>query len=170
MTGGFWGKIDQAGRNIAPMAVTVVLMLIGMAPLHLPNYASIAPALPLMALYYWVIHRPDLLRPSLAFALGLLQDLLSGTPLGMTPMIYVLVYWGVLTQRRFFLGTSFAMLWFGFTLIAFGAAFVGWLAYSILNLRLLSPDPALMQALMTVVLFPPFGWMFMRIHRAFLQH
>ena len=29
---------------------------------------------------------------------------------------------------------------------------------------------ALMQALMTVVLFPPFGWMFMRIHRAFLQH
>ena len=23
MTGGFWGKIDQAGRNIAPMAVTV---------------------------------------------------------------------------------------------------------------------------------------------------
>jgi rod shape-determining protein MreD len=62
------------------------------------------------------------------------------------------------------------MLWFGFALIAFGAAFVGWLAYSILNLRLLSPDPALMQALMTVVLFPPFGWMFMRIHRAFLQH
>jgi rod shape-determining protein MreD len=44
------------------------------------------------------------------------------------------------------------------------------LAYTILNLRLLSPDPALMQALMTVVLFPPFGWMFMRIHRAFLQH
>ena len=26
-----------------------------------------------------------------------------------------------------------------------------------------------MQALMTVTLFPPFGWMFMRIHRAFLQ-
>ena len=154
MTGGFWGKIDQAGRNIAPLAVTVALMLVGMAPLHLPNYAAIAPALPLMALYYWVIHRPDLLRPSLAFGLGLLQDLLSGTPLGMTPMIYVLVYWGVLTQRRFFLGTSFAMLWFGFTLIAFGAAFVGWLAYSILNLRLLSPDPALMQAVMTVVLFP----------------
>ncbi len=103
------------------MAVTVALMLVGMAPLHLPNYASVAPALPLMALYYWVIHRPDLLRPSLAFGLGLLQDLLSGTPLGMTPMIYVLVYWGVLTQRRFFLGTSFAMLWFGFALIAFGA-------------------------------------------------
>ena len=170
MMGGFWGKIDQTGRNIAPMAVTLTLMLVGMAPLHLPNYATIAPALPLMALYYWVIHRPDLLRPSPTFGLGLLQDLLSGTPLGMTSLIYVLVYWVVLTQRRFFLGTSFAILWFGFALIAFGVAFVGWLAYSILNLHLLSPDPALMQALMTVALFPPFGWMFMRIHRAFLQH
>ena len=169
MTGGFWGKIDQAGRNIAPLAVTVALMLVGMAPLHLPNYAPVAPMLPLMAVYYWVIHRPDLLRPSMAFGLGLLQDLLSGTPLGMTPLIHVLVYWVVLTQRRFFLGTSFAMLWFGFALVAFGAGLVGWFAWSILNLRLLSPNSALMQSTMTVAVFPLFGWLFIRIHRAFLQ-
>ena len=169
MTGGFWGRVDQTGRNIAPLALTVALMLIGMAPLHLPSYAAVAPSLPLMALYYWVIHRPDLLRPSMAFGLGLLQDLLSGTPLGMTPMIYILLYWVVLTQRRFFLGTSFAMLWFGFALIAFGAAFVGWFAYSILNLTILSPEPPLFQAIMTVTLFPPLSWLFIRIHRAFLQ-
>jgi rod shape-determining protein MreD len=169
MTGGFWSRLDQTGRNIAPFAVTVALMLFGMVPLRLPSYAAVAPMLPLMALYYWVIHRPDLLRPSVAFGLGLLQDLLSGTPLGMTPLIYVLVYWVVLTQRRFFLGTSFTMLWFGFALIALGASVVGWLAWSILNLRLLSPDPALMQAVMTIAVFPVFGWLFIRIHRAFLQ-
>ncbi|UEM04562.1 rod shape-determining protein MreD [Skermanella rosea] len=169
MTGGFWSRIDQTGRNMAPLAITAALMLVGMVPLHLPNYAPVAPMLPLMAVYYWVIHRPDLLRPSMAFGLGLLQDLLSGAPLGMTPLIHVLVYWVVLTQRRFFLGTSFAMLWFGFALVAFGAGFVGWLAWSILNLRLLSPNSALMQSTMTVAVFPLFGWLFIRIHRAFLQ-
>ena len=43
MTGGFWGKIDQAGRNIAPLAVTVALMLVGMTPLHLPELFDSRP-------------------------------------------------------------------------------------------------------------------------------
>ena len=30
-------------------------------------------------------------------------------------------------------------------------------------------DPVLVQALLTVALFPIFGWLFIRVHRAFLQ-
>ena len=91
-----------------------------MAPLHLPELRLGGSGIAADGALLLGDPPADLLRPSLAFGLGLLQDLLSGTPLGMTPMIYVLVYWVVLTQRRFFLGTSFAMLWFGFALIAFG--------------------------------------------------
>lgn len=169
MTAGFWQRIDQAGRNVAPFAIAVLLMLVGMVPIRLPGWGPVAPQLVLMALFYWAIHRPDLLRPSLAFGLGVLQDLLSGMPVGLSALVYVLVYWVVLSQRRFFLAGSFAMLWLGFLLIAAGAALVYWLGVSALGLTLVSPAPAAAQAALTVALFPVFAWLFMRVHRAFLQ-
>jgi rod shape-determining protein MreD len=168
MSGGFWFKLDQTGRNIAPVAMTALLMLLGMVPLYLPSYGVMAPSLGLMALYYWVLHRPDLLRPGTAFALGLLQDLLSGTPFGMNALVNTLVYWVILTQRRF-LATSFSMLWWGFGMIATGAGLVGWAAYSVLNATLLPFETVMVGVLFTVALFPAFAWLFIRVHRAFLQ-
>lgn len=169
MTTTVWQRVDQAGRNLAPVAVTVVLVLGGMVRLHLPDYDTIAPSLALMAVYYWAIHRPDLLRPSMAFAIGLLHDLLSGAPLGMNALILVLAHWVVVTQRRFFLANSFLLLWWGFALIVLGAAFVQWLAFSVLHAQVLAPNAALFQAMMTLSLFPIFAWVFIRLHRAFLQ-
>lgn len=169
MNGGIWQKLDQTGRNVAPFSVTMMLALLGAVPLHLPGYGAVAPALGLTAVYYWAIHRPDLLRPVFAFALGVLQDLLSGTPVGMTALVYVLVYWVVLIRRRVFLATTFPMLWLGFALVALAAAVVRWVGHSVLDMMLIPPGPALVQALLTVALFPIFGWLFIRIHRAFLQ-
>ncbi len=169
MTGGFGQKVDQAGRNVAPFAITAFLMLVGMVPLQLPGWGTVAPQFVLMAIYYWAIHRPDLLRPSFAFGLGVLHDLLSGIPLGLSALVFVLVYWVVLSQRRFFLAGSFAMLWFGFLLIACGASLVYWLGVSLLSLTLAPPSSTIAQTALTVALFPIFSWAFMRVHRAFLQ-
>jgi rod shape-determining protein MreD len=169
VTGGFWNKLDQAGRNLTPAAVTMMLMLAGMVPLHLPLYGSVAPMLSLMSVYYWAIHRPDLLRPSIAFLIGVFQDLLGGLPLGVTALLFVSAYWLLISQRRFFLGTSFMMLWWGFTVVALGAGLVQWAAFCLLTLRLLPPAPALVQAALTLSLFPVFAWIFVRVHRAFLQ-
>jgi rod shape-determining protein MreD len=169
MTGGFWQKVDQAGRNVAPFAITALLMLLGMVPLQVPGWGPVAPQLVLMAVFYWAIHRPDLLRPSFAFGLGVLQDLLSGMPLGLNALVYVLVHWVVLSQRRFFLAGSFAMLWLGFAMIAAGASLAYWAGISILGLTLVPPGSAVAQGLLTIALFPVFCWMFMRVHRAFLQ-
>ncbi|WP_207481598.1 rod shape-determining protein MreD [Arenibaculum pallidiluteum] len=168
MMGGFWHKLDQAGRNVAPLSTVLVLMLVGMVPLHLPGWGPVAPQLVLMALFYWAIHRPDLVRPSLAFLIGLLQDLLTGMPLGVNPLVYVLVYLVVLSQRRFFLIGSFGMLWLGFALIAAGASAVYWIAVCVLNMSLVQAGPAAAQAILTIALFPIFSWIFMRLHRAFL--
>lgn len=169
MTVSVWQRLDLAGRSLAPAAVTVMLVLLGMVPLYIPGYERVVPALALMSVYYWAIHRPDLVRPSAAFAIGLLQDLLSGTPLGMTALVLVLCHWVVMSQRAFFLANSFALLWTGFAFIVLGAAFVEWLAYSILSLRLVPFLAPLFQAVLTLALFPVFAWLFIRVHRAFLK-
>jgi rod shape-determining protein MreD len=146
-----------------------MLLLLAMVPLYLPGYETVAPALALMSVYYWAIHRPDLIRPSVAFAIGLLQDMLTGAPLGMTALVLVLCHWVVVSQRSFFLANSFVLLWVGFAFIVFGAALVQWLAFSMLALTVMPLEAALCQAALTLALFPIFAWLFIRVHRAFLK-
>lgn len=165
----FWQRLDRMGRNLAPFAVTVMLVLLGLVPLRIPHYTPVAPLLTLMAVYYWSIHRPDLLRPSAVFAIGLLQDLLSGGPLGLNALMLLAVHGVVLSQRRYFLASTFALMWFGFALIVVGAALLQWTAFSVLDGALLAMDAAFAQAMLTLALFPILAWLFVRIHRAFLQ-
>ncbi|MBV5335548.1 rod shape-determining protein MreD, partial [bacterium] len=73
-----WQRVDRFGRNLAPGALTVALLLVSAAPVQLHGVTPLAPILVLAAVFYWTIHRPDLLRPSALFLIGLLQDLLSG--------------------------------------------------------------------------------------------
>lgn len=169
MTTTFWQRLDKAGRNLAPFAVTVMLVLIGMIPIPAPAYTPVAPQLTLISVYYWTIHRPDLMRPGVAFLLGLLQDLLTGGPLGVNALMLVVAQWAVLNQRRVFLASSFALLWIGFALVMAGGVLVQWLAFSALNATVLPIRPALFQGLLTVAMFPAVGWLLIRMHRAFLN-
>jgi len=169
MTATFWQRLDKAGRNLAPFAVTVMLVLIGLIPVPIPAYTPVAPQLTLISVYYWTIHRPDLMRPGVAFLLGLLQDLLIGGPLGVNALMLVVAQWAVLNQRRVFLASTFALLWIGFAMVMAGAVFLEWLAFSVLNATVLPVKPALFQGLLTVAMFPAVGWLLIRMHRAFLN-
>ncbi|MFV3129202.1 rod shape-determining protein MreD [Niveispirillum sp. KHB5.9] len=162
-------QLDRTARNLVPFSVTVLAMLVGMVPLPLPGYAMVTVPLMLMCLFYWVIHRPDLLRPMVVFAIGLLQDLIGGTPIGMTSMVLVLAYWLLITQRRFFLGRSFLMLWIGFGLVAAGSGAVQWAVFALMTASLLDARPVLVQALLGVALFPLMAWLLQRLHRAYLS-
>jgi len=164
-----WQRLDKTGRNLAPFAVTVMLVLLGLVPLPIPAYAPVAPFLTAVAVYYWAIHRPDLMRPSTAFLIGLLQDLLTGGPLGVNALVLVVVHWAVINQRRVLLVSTFALMWVGFAMVMLGAACVQWLAFSALNATVLPFNPALFQALLTMAMFPAVAWFLIRVHRAFLQ-
>ena len=169
MTVTIWQRLDKTGRNLAPFAVTVMLVLIGLVPVPLPGYAPVAPYLTAIAVYYWAIHRPDLMRPGTSFLIGLLQDLLTGGPLGVNALLLVMVHWTVMTQRRVLQASTFTMMWLGFALVMLGVACIQWLAFSVLSAAVLPFNPALFQALLTMAFFPAVAWLLIRVHRAFLQ-
>ena len=169
MTISVWQRLDQAGRSLAPVAVTVMLVLAGMVPLYLPGFERVTPMLALISVYYWAIYRPDLMGPSVVFGVGLFQDLLAGTPLGLAALVLLLCHWVVVSQRGFFLAGSFLMLWVGFVFIVFGAALVQWLAHVCLAMRVVSLQAPLFQAALTLAVFPVFAWLFIHVHRAFLK-
>ena len=82
MKQGTWHRLDLTARSLTPTAITLLLIMLGMVPLQLPNIAPVVPSLALIGVFYWAVHRPDLMTIWAIFAIGLFQDLLSGGHVG----------------------------------------------------------------------------------------
>ncbi|MBM3514997.1 MAG: rod shape-determining protein MreD, partial [Alphaproteobacteria bacterium] len=113
-----WQKFDQAARQWVPFSLAMFLMLFGLTPTYLPGYAPVAPMLSLIAIYFWSVYRPKAMGYGSAFAVGLLEDLLIGTPLGSTSLMLMLCRWIVFHQQKFFNGRPFHVVWAAFALVA----------------------------------------------------
>ncbi|MEE8350976.1 MAG: rod shape-determining protein MreD [Rhodospirillales bacterium] len=169
MTSGVWHRMDLLARQLTPLMLTLVLVIINVVPLHIPGFSRVTPLLPLIAVYHWAIFRPRLLPAYAVFLIGLLHDALSGLPIGVSAFVFLIVYGVVLSQKSFFIGKSFAILWLGFSLMAAVALVLSWLAVSILNVALIGPETVFFQYLMTLGFFPVIAWLFLRWQLAFLR-
>jgi len=163
---GLWQRLDTAARNLFPLGLALTALLVGAMPLYLPGYGMVAPNLTLMVVFYWAIYRPDLFPAAVAFAIGLVQDALMGTPMGLNALVLLAVYGVVTTQRRFFQGKSFAVIWSAFLFVAFAAGFLGWLVMVAFGAALIDPMPGIFAALLTIVIYPLVTWLLARIHHA----
>lgn len=166
---GFWQLADRTARSLTPFALAFALVILGIVPLHLPGFTPVAPILVLVAVYHWGLYRPALLPPIAVFFIGLLQDMLGGAPPGLHAIVFLTVFGLVATQRRFLVGKSFLTYWFGFGLLAAAAAVEMWILGSVWNLAILDFRALLFQFLLTLGLFPPVAWIFLRWQQTFLQ-
>jgi len=160
-----WQHLDLAARKLTPFLLSVVLVILNLIPLQLPGYAAVSPHFALMAVYYWALHRPSLLPSGAVFLIGLLQDFLSGGPIGQNAAILILVYVVAVSQARFFYGKSFFVVWWGFMMVSLGVAAAEWLIACLLSGFLLAPEPALFECAMNIAAYPILGWLFVQVHR-----
>jgi rod shape-determining protein MreD len=169
MEGMVWQRLDSFARRLLPLLLTLLLAAIGVLPLHIPGLSPVAPALSLMAVYYWAIFRPDLLPAPLVFAAGLFQGVLSGLPLGVEALVLLAAYSTVASQRRFFLGKSFVVMWWGFLLVAAGALAGEWVMVSVLRDAIVDARPVAIEFVMTLALFPFVTWLLVRAQKGLLR-
>ena len=169
MTGEVLQRLDRIARNLIPFGLGMFLVIVGTLPLYIPGYGPVAADFALMAVFYWAIYRPDLLPPSAAFVIGLLQDILVGTPPGMNALVLVLVRAGVVSQGRLFRTKSFLVMWWGFAMVALGAAILQWMLTAALEFSIVRPLPGVFRCALTVALFPFLGWALARTQHTALQ-
>ena len=155
-------RLDLYLRNSLPVMVALLLVLVNVIPLHIPGLSRIVPVLPLMAVYQWAVYRPNLMPPLAVFFIGLMYDILSGAPLGVNAVVFLVVYGVVAYQQRFFAGKSFLVVWLGFGIVALGASILSWLLVSILSASIVEPRAAIFQYLLNFGFFPLLAWLFLR--------
>lgn len=161
-----WHSLDIAARNATPSLLTLALALLGQLPFTMPAQSPVTPYFVLMAVYYWGLHRPDLLPGLVVFLLGLLQDALGGEPFGVNAFVLVATYWFVVSQQRFFKGKHFMVVWWGFAVAALMAALLRWFLVSALMGTLLTPSALAFEYLLTVALYPVLTLAFTLAHKS----
>ena len=158
---------SSAGR-LLPSATMIVAVLITIIPLRIPGYAALTPAFTLMASYHWTIYRPDLLPKVVLFAVGLAEDLLTGGPVGVTPLLLLLARAVVLNNRRYFVNRGFTFVWAGFTILASAGMLGLWLVHCALDLTVLDFRSTLFRAVLTIAGFPAASFLVGRAQRALI--
>jgi rod shape-determining protein MreD len=163
------GQASRRARALLPLLSSLVLVLIGLLPLGLPHFGAVAPALALMAVFYWSIFRADLMTMPGAALIGLFLDLLGGGPLGLNTLILLLVHALGVSQRRIFLGSSFLVNWSGFALVATVTAAGGWAVVCLLHWTLLPVLPLIGQWGLSLAIYPAIYWLLSRLERRYLR-
>jgi rod shape-determining protein MreD len=156
--------------RIVPVLSTFVFVVISVVPLQLPGFAAVSPSFALMAVYHWTVYRPDLLPQSAVFALGILLDLLTGTPyIGASALTLLIARTAVLMNRRHFVNRDFTLLWLGFLALAAGIFVFMWALIGLLSGHILDVRPVAFEAALTVAGYPVGSYILARLHRAFLR-
>jgi len=161
--------VDGIGQKLVPAAFTLVLAILSVIPLGIPGYAQVTPNFVLMSIYYWTIYRPDHLPYLVVFLIGLLVDLLTFGPAGVTPFALLIVRATVLSQRKFFVGKNFPILWWGFAIVTAAVTLLIWCVGSLYSGRLLDPRSFAFQAVLTAALYPVPAWVFSHVRRVMTQ-
>lgn len=162
-------RLDKSARQLAPFLSSVILVMLSALPVYIPGYGQVAVDVGLVTVFYWAIYRPDLFPAIAAFVVGLWQDILVGSPIGLHALILLLANWAIVSQRTFFQGKSFAVIWWCFSLVALVASLVSWLIVCGLNVTLVSPVPVLFQAALTIGMFPFMAWFLARAQHAIVR-
>jgi rod shape-determining protein MreD len=158
-----WRILKWFGGRL-PFLLAIIASIAGVIPLLLPGGLEVTPLFPLMVIFFWGLHRGDLMTPAPIFLTGLFYDLLSGAPPGLWALTFLICHAVALTLRDMF-GRVLYSSWMIFAITCCTAETVAWFLVSLYNWSIFHPLPFVVQALVTIGLYPFFGFAFAFIER-----
>ena len=144
-------------------AVSVVLSLIIYAsPGRLAQGPDLMPLLPLMAVFIWSTLRPRFMPPFVIFLIGIMQDLLTGGPMGIWALAFLAAIMIMRVRKEDVAVKELGPLWFRFVAVAVIATLVAWSAGSLAIAGPAAIRPMLVEAAASILMFPLIALIFVR--------
>lgn len=150
----FSKKLEIFARFCSAYCLLAVFLMLDMISFNVPYFNEIRPSFTLMALFYWSIYRPSMVPSWLAFLLGLLIDIVSGLPLGLNALLYVIVARIIQSQRKIFMGQVFLSIYIGYVLASAGVAVLEWAIFCLIGFEIVAFKPVMGSMLLGFAFFP----------------
>ncbi|MGB8365495.1 MAG: hypothetical protein ACLQUZ_02530 [Rhizomicrobium sp.] len=151
-----------------PFCCGVVAVGISNIPISVMDGLLPPPLLALMPVYFWCLVRPDLMPPAAAFAIGVLEDLLSGGSMGVWAASFVAAYALVDRERDAFAGLSGIGAILGFATTMLLACTTAYVIVALTSWRLPPLEPLILMIATTILLYFPGLWLLNLLHHKFI--
>lgn len=150
---------------VIPFFFAILCTVLENVPVSLSGGIVPPPVLALMPIYYWCLVRPDLMPPFAVLIIGIVQDMLSGSPPGVWTLSFVAAYALVDRERESFAGLSGvgALLGFAAAMLVAGATAYFIVAFSYWHLPPIGP--IMLEIAASVVFYIPVAYLMGVIHR-----
>jgi rod shape-determining protein MreD len=158
-------RLEGFSLRMTPAALTVLFVLLAAVPLRIPGATQLMPVFALICIYYWDTFSPGLLPFTFLFALGLLEDTLTGRPLGVSSFVDIVFALILLRERQNFGKTMFGTLWLGLVSLTLVAVAIKWVILSIYFGKALPIGVQLLQWVATCIVYPPMHLLLTRVYR-----
>ncbi len=149
---------------LVPLLCGLTSVFISNVPISFVGGLVPPPLMGLVPVYFWCLVRPDLMTPAAAFAIGMLEDVMSGAPPGVWTLSYVLSYALVARQRESFAGLAGLGAVLGFAAAAFAAIAAAYAIVAIYYGHVPPLGPVVAQLAMTVAAYIPVTYIVSALH------
>jgi len=164
-----WQRLDLIARSILPFLVTLLLIMLAMVPFRVPLLSPVIPSLPLIAVYYWSVYKPNLMPVWAIFLAGLFHDLLAAGPAGVGILSLLLVHGLVESLRRSLVGAGFLAIWLVFVPVAAAASLSAWLLTCLIETQVFDLEPTVFRYLATIAVYPCLAWVLSQMQRSLVR-
>jgi rod shape-determining protein MreD len=137
-----------------PSLLAILLAIFYLVPKHVDELGSVMPLFPLMPVFYWGVHQARAVPYWVMFVIGLVLDTVTGLPLGLSSLTYILFLWLLTAQRRFFHKEGFLIKWIYMAVLLLVITAINWLMLSWYHTAAQPILPAVMQWLLTAACYP----------------
>jgi len=157
------------GARLAAALVPFVCGLLGVVFSNLPItlFGGLVPPplLGFIPVYFWCLVRPDLMTPAATFAIGILQDVMSGGPPGIWTLSFVVSYAVIQRQRDAFAGLAGVAAVLGFATATLIVCAVAYLTTTLYFWHMAPLGPIVGELAITVLFYVPGAFVVGSLHR-----
>ena len=149
-----FGGILRRMRIVVPVLVFLFLLGLDASALGLGRNIAFLPDLAFATVLFWLIRHPSIMPIPLVFVIGIWTDALAGSPMGLSVIAYMTVFYIVGAFRNDVDSAGFFLHWGGAVTAITTYFAVQWAFYSAYELEVAAPFQNLIRAAMTAAAYP----------------
>lgn len=157
-------RLELLFLSALPALVTSALTIFYLSSKHIGGLSHFMPLLPIMPMFYWGMVQARDMPYWFVFSVGLVMDAVTGLPLGLTSLLFILFLLMVHAQRKYFQKEAFVIKWAYFAAMLAAACAANWVGLSFFLQHGKPLGAVLLQWLFTLCLYPLFHRSFEGLH------
>lgn len=169
MSEDFDEKVVTLFQRFLPLITSIAFLLLAYLPLNFGLFYNVRPDFGLMCIYFWMLHRPDLIGIGTIVVMGIVSIAISSSVAGASLVGYLVMYILMYNIQKLFNAKPFVVIWYGYMALCLVSLLVKWLVVSVYYDTFLPLSILMLGYLLGIVIYPLVSVVLAFVQNRFIQ-